>query len=399
MKMEQTWRWFGPHDPVSLEDIRQTGATGIVTALHNIPPGEEWPLSAIRQRKQLVEGKGFRWSVAESIPVHENIKTRSGGYNTSVENYKQSIRNLGRLGVDTVCYNFMPALDATRTDFSHRLPDGSVALLFDATALAAFDLFLLKRDGAENQYTIPRQQKAKAYVDSLSGHQKEKLTATIVAGFPGVGPDYTLSEFRFLLDTYKEVGEPALRENLQYFLSEIIPVAEEWGVRLAIHPDDPPFPVLGLPRIVSTEKDVKQLLEVKDSPNNGFCLCTGSFGVRKDNDLAGMVRRLGHRINFVHLRNIKRLSDKRFYESDHLDGSVDMYEVMKVLLEEQQKRKITGRTDQQLPMRPDHGHQMLDDLSKETIPGYSAIGRLRGLAELRGLEVAVARSFSGSLNR
>jgi mannonate dehydratase len=391
--MEQTWRWFGPMDPVSLADARQAGVTGIVTALHHVPTGEVWEKAEILKRKKEVEDAGLRWSVAESIPVHESIKTRTGEYKRYIENYQQSLRNIGECGINTLCYNFMPVLDATRTDFKYELPDGSTALLFDVRAFAAFELFMLKRPGAKELYTEAQQQKAKEYLDSLSKEQVDALVATVVAGFPGVGENYTLDQFQAVLDAYKNISASDLKANLAYFLTQVVPVAEEVGVRMAIHPDDPPFPVLGLPRIVSTEEDVQQLLSAVDSPYNGFTLCAGSFGVRADNDLTGMVKRLGHRINFVHLRSTIREKDGSFYESDHLTGDVDMYSVIKALLEEQQKRKESGRKDHRLPMRPDHGHQMLDDLKKKTIPGYSAIGRLRGLAEIRGLELGITRAF------
>lgn len=397
--MIHTMRWFGPNDPVSLMDIRQAGCSGIVSALHQIPVGDIWSSKAIKERKALIEEKNHQfsplhWVVVESLPVHEDIKKGLPARDLYIENYKESLRNLADNGIKTVCYNFMPVLDWSRTALDYTMPEGSKTLRFVWVDFAIFDLFILKRPNAETDYEPEVRIAAESKFQSMSSYQLSVLTNTVLLGLPGSEEAFDLNIFQSLLDQYKDIGDLELRKNLYFFISQVAPVAQELGVNLCIHPDDPPRSLLGLPRVVSTEADFEHLMQACDVRANGITFCTGSLGVRADNDLPGMIERFGDRIHFVHLRTTKREEGTRnFHEAPHLDGDVDMYEVVKALLKEEKRRKAAGYTNHALPMRPDHGFQMLDDLQKKTYPGYSAIGRLKALAELRGLELGISRSL------
>lgn len=401
MGMEQTWRWYGPSDPVTLADIRQAGATGIVTALHEIPIGEVWTEEAIAKRKRNIEfddlqnpprPRGLTWSVIESIPVHESIKQGRPDRDEWIEKYKESIRNVGKVGIPVLTYNWMPVVDWTRTNLEMELNDGAKALEFNMNEYIAFDLFMLKRKGAEKEYTKEQIDAAKCKFESMSSEQQYVLQKNVIAGLPGGQEGYSLEEFSARLSEYDGIDSNQYRKNLKYFLEQIVPVAIESGVRLAIHPDDPPVSLFGLPRVVSTESDLQFIVNVVDSIYNGLCVCTGSLGVRADNDLPGIVERLGDKINFLHLRSTQRSIDGSFHEASHLRGNVDMYNVIVAVLKEQKKRQAANRRDEEIPMRADHGHTILDDLKKKTNPGYSAIGLLRGQAELRGLELGIEKS-------
>jgi len=391
--LEQTFRWYGPSDPVTLAAIRQTGATGIVTALHHIPNGEVWSVEEIEKRKSTVLAAGLTWSVVESVNIHESIKTGGVECEEYADKYITTLTNLAQSGVKTVCYNFMPVLDWTRTDIDYRLPNGASALRFHAPAWAAFDLFILEREDAHKEFTPQQQANAKEYLDSLNTNDKKKLVNNIMAGLPGTKDVLTIEQFKTHLEKYKGVDASQLKQNLAWFLKTIIPEAEKLGVKMCIHPDDPPFPIFGLPRIISTENDLLDVVNAAPSPSNGLTFCTGSLGARGDNDLPAMIEKLGTHIHFLHLRNVKRESDGSFFEADHLGGSSDMYAIMKAIIKEQKRRKEDGREDIAIPMRPDHGHKLLDDFNYDTFPGYSAIGRLKGLAELRGLEMGIKNTL------
>ena len=387
MKMTQTWRWYGPNDPVSLMDVKQAGATGIVNALHHIPNGDIWSVEEIQKRKYEIEASGLSWDVVESLPVHEKIKTRTANFQQIIENYKVSMQNLASCGVNVICYNFMPILDWTRTRLDKLMEDGSLALEFNASELRVFDLQILQREGAENYYTFAEIEEAKNLFQKISSSDIQRISDNVLKGLPGSEEGYSMEEFKAMLDTYKGIDGDQLRSHLVQFLEEIIPLAESLGIRMCIHPDDPPFSLLGLPRVVSTKDDYQYIFDQVPSLSNGITFCTGSLGVRADNDLSAIFDAFADRVHFLHLRSTKRDAQGNFFEADHLIGDVDMFEIITRVIKEQRRRVIEKREDASIPMRPDHGHQMLDDLVKPKInPGYSAIGRLRGLAELRGLE-------------
>ncbi|MCB9208658.1 MAG: mannonate dehydratase [Ignavibacteriales bacterium] len=395
MAFEQTWRWFGPKDPITLKEIKQTGATGIVNALHQIPVGEIWTIDEIQKRKNIIEAEGFNWSVVESLPVHENIKKRKNNFKELTENYKHSIINLAQCGIDTICYNFMPVLDWSRTELRVTNKDGSITSKFNAKVFRTFDLFILERENSQKDYNPAQISEAKNYFDTLSNLEKKQLTETVLYGLPGSLEAYSLKDFKNALKEYNEIGDSDLRNNLYEFIKEIMPTAEEHKIGFGIHPDDPPWSLLGLPRVVSNKSDIENILNAYNSLSNGLTFCTGSFGASIKNNLVDMVKTFANKINFIHLRNVNRNDQNDFIEAYHLEGEIDLYSIIKELLIEQKKRIENNRNDFRMPMRPDHGHLMIPEFDKKGIyPGYSLFGRMRGLAELRGLELGIIKSLS-----
>lgn len=394
LSMMETFRWYGPQDPVTLQHIKQCGCEGVMTSLHQIPYGAVWSEEEIRKRKNQVEEAGLKWAAVESVPVHEEIKTRIGVYERWIRNYKTTLENLGAQSIDTVIYNFMPVLDWVRTDMAHELEDGTQCLYYDPIRFAAFELFFLKRREAEKDYSTQQIEEARRFYDSMDPGEREAFEQSIIDVFPGCKLGLSIGDVRHMLEKYQDITPDRLKEHLRLFLEEVIPVAEKAGVKMAIHPDDPPYSILGLPRIVSCEEDLNDILSMHKSPSNGLCFCTGSLSPRPDNDLPGMISRLGDRIHVLHLRSTQRMEDGSFYEANHLEGSVDMYGVVRAALSVMKGRRDKGHKDWRLAFRPDHGHLMLDDLNKPKPenPGYSCIGRMRGLAELRGLQMGIARS-------
>ena len=391
--MIESFRWYGPNDAVTLRDIRQAGAVNIVSALHYVPNGEVWEIDEIKEHQKIIEAAGLKWGVVESVPVHEDIKQRVGEYQLYINNYKQTLKNLAACGIHTVCYNFMPVLDWTRTHLYKPLADGSTALAFQIDAMRAFELYVLKRAQAQEEYTSEEIAAAENYFDTLGTDAIDDLTKSIIAGLPGAEEGYTLDQFNQRIQAYKHLSKDDLHQHLILFLKELVPTLESVDVRMCIHPDDPPQPLFGIPRVVSTAEDLDNLFDAVPSLHNGLTFCTGSFGVRADNDLVAMFAKHASRIHFLHFRSTQRDGKGNFYEANHLEGDVDMYTMVKAALSEEARRKKQDRADWAIPMRPDHGHQMLDDLKKITNPGYSAIGRLRGLAELRGLALALSRTL------